>query len=144
MSAPIEASREPRDVPVNASEERSEAPPTTPTEGADQEKRSERSWWLRSSVSRIVTLTEPQGMNPQTSGPKTRVSEMGDLKRELSEEFLEYTCPQCAHKFQASTRVALLSDTTQCPQCNHQFAPGGNVSDNVKHIVDSKLRGNEI
>ena len=69
---------------------------------------------------------------------------MGDLKRELREEFLEYTCPQCAHKFRASARVAVLSGTAQCPQCNHEFAAGGNVSDSAKHIVQRKVQGKEI
>ncbi len=69
---------------------------------------------------------------------------MGDLGKELREELLEYTCPQCAQKFRASTRVAVLSGTVQCPHCNHTFAAGGNISDSVKHILESKAKGKEI
>lgn len=69
---------------------------------------------------------------------------MGDLGRELREELLEYTCPQCARKFRASARVAVLSGTARCPLCDHEFAAGGNVSDSVKDIVESKLKGKEI
>ena len=69
---------------------------------------------------------------------------MGDLRRELREELTEYTCLNCAHNFQVKTSVAVLSGTAQCPQCNHEFAAEGNVSDAVKHTLESKIRGKEV
>ncbi len=69
---------------------------------------------------------------------------MGDLRRELREELTEYTCPNCAHKFQVKTSVAVLSTTAQCPQCDHEFAAEGNVSDAVKHTLESKITGKEV
>jgi DNA-directed RNA polymerase subunit RPC12/RpoP len=69
---------------------------------------------------------------------------MDNFKREVREELLEYTCPRCAQKFRASTSVAILSGTTQCPHCSHEFAAGGNVADEVKHLVESKVKGKEL
>ncbi len=69
---------------------------------------------------------------------------MGDLRKELREELTEYTCPNCAQKFQVQASVAVLSGTAQCPHCNHAFAAGGNISDAVKHTVESKIKGREV
>ena len=69
---------------------------------------------------------------------------MGDLRRELREELTEYTCPNCAQKFQVQASVAVLSGTAQCPQCNHEFAAEGNISDAVKHTLESKTTGKEF
>ena len=78
------------------------------------------------------------------SALEVKVGEMGDLRRELREELTEYTCPQCAQKFQVQTSVAVLSGTAQCPHCDHAFAAGGNVSDAAKHALESKAKGREI
>jgi transcription elongation factor Elf1 len=69
---------------------------------------------------------------------------MGDLRRELREELAEYTCPNCAQKFQVQASVAVLSGTAQCPQCNHEFAAEGNISDAVKQTLESKTTGKEF
>jgi DNA-directed RNA polymerase subunit RPC12/RpoP len=69
---------------------------------------------------------------------------MGDIRRELREELAEYTCPNCAHKFQVQTSIAVLSGTTQCPHCSQEVAAEGNISDAVKHTLESKIKGKEL
>jgi predicted Zn finger-like uncharacterized protein len=80
----------------------------------------------------------------QRSALGVKVGKMGDLRRELREEFTEYTCPNCAQKFQVQASVVVLSGTAQCPHCNHTFAAGGNISDAAKHALESKAKGREI
>ena len=71
---------------------------------------------------------------------------MGDYFRrsKLREELTEYTCPNCAQKFQVQARVAILSGDAQCPHCDHTFAAEANISDAAKHTLESKMKGGEV
>ncbi len=69
---------------------------------------------------------------------------MGDIRRELREELTEYTCPNYAQTFQVQASAAVLSGTAQCPHCNQEVTAEGNISDAVKHTLESKITGKKL